>query len=92
MNELRLDPLRQTWTVFSSARALPPQRPAGATHPSPFSAGREALAPHTLHSAPSAEQWLVRVVPNRAPLIATAVPPGIARDLKGFEERSVHST
>ena len=67
MNELRLDPLRQTWTAFSPSRAMPPQflsRSSETAQTSPFTPGNEAFAPHTLFAASTAEKWQVRVVPN----------------------------
>jgi UDPglucose--hexose-1-phosphate uridylyltransferase len=75
-NELRLDPLRQTWTLFAPERIGSPlfgprARPGG---PSPFSSGREALAPHTLYQAAAeptglSDDWRVRVVANRVPVV-----------------------
>jgi UDPglucose--hexose-1-phosphate uridylyltransferase len=71
-SELRRDPLTEAWTVFSGARA---QRPFSGSVRSenpgadPFLAGRERFAPHTLHEAPGAEGWQVRVVPYRAPVL-----------------------
>ncbi len=74
-NEMRLDPLSGEWTLFSEARA---QQPAAASVleearaqavPSPFVAGLERYAPHTLHQAEGEHGWRVRVVPNRAPFL-----------------------
>ena len=68
--ELRLDPLTQQWTIFSAARALPPDFGsvrAEASAASPFTPGREELTPPALHTAGT--PWQVRVVPNRAPAV-----------------------
>jgi len=75
MNEpaMRLDPLRQTWTVYSPARALQPQLTArhGAApdSPSPFLSGLEKFAGSALHEKRHEHDWQVRVVPNRAPIL-----------------------
>jgi UDPglucose--hexose-1-phosphate uridylyltransferase len=71
--EMRLDPLTEAWTLFSAARALPPEFGSviGNAPASPFVAGREQLAPRALHSVPAGREggWQVRVVPNRAPAV-----------------------
>lgn len=93
-SEMRLDPLRQTWTVFSHERmSRPPflarkksQQDAAHGQPfSPFAAGQEALAPHTLFSAPANGPWQVRAVPNRAP--ALRVEGDTFRHADGFYDR-----
>ncbi len=70
--ELRLDALSQEWTIFSESRALPPAF-APITHErlaaSPFGAGLERYAAHTLHQENGAHVWQVRVVPNRVPIL-----------------------
>ncbi len=70
--ELRLDPLSQEWTILSESRALPPaytpihnERLAE----SPFRAGMEHYAPHSLYQENGAHGWQVRVVPNRVPVL-----------------------
>jgi UDPglucose--hexose-1-phosphate uridylyltransferase len=70
--EFRCDPLTQEWTIFNEARALPPE--GGSVReetyaPSPFRAGLERYAPHTLHHESGAAGWQVRVVPNRLPIV-----------------------
>jgi UDPglucose--hexose-1-phosphate uridylyltransferase len=91
-SEMRLDPLRETWTIFSSARLLAPpfllrRRGAGAEERfSPFTPGNEALAPHTLYSKPGAGPWQVRVVPNRAPALRVEGDP--LRHPDGFYDRT----
>lgn len=69
--EMRLDPLTQAWTIFSRSQPLPPAFGSVRNEPprdSPFVAGAERFAPHTLLSSTGPEN-LVRVVPNRAPLL-----------------------
>jgi UDPglucose--hexose-1-phosphate uridylyltransferase len=90
--EMRQDPLRQSWTVFSASRtAKPPllsrkkSHAPAATHVSPFAAGNESLTPPALHVAKSGDQWQVRVVPNRAPALRIEGQPGISAD--GFYDR-----
>ena len=70
--ELRLDPLTRDWTIFNEARALPPTASGvreAALAESPFRAGLERFAAHTLHHAPGQSGWQVRVVPNRLPVL-----------------------
>ena len=92
-NPMRLDPLRQTWTLFCPERAASPvynrrTRPGNA---SPFTAGREALAPHTLFQAAAQPggtapaPWQVRVVPNRQPAVRVEGTPRTVAD--GFYDR-----
>jgi UDPglucose--hexose-1-phosphate uridylyltransferase len=89
--EMRLDPLRQTWTVFSRSRAAIPeflrQKNSGGAgaNPSPFAAGNEKYAAHTLHAAPPGTDWQVRVVPNRAPILRVEGEPAAMAD--GFYDR-----
>lgn len=89
---MRLDPLRETWTVFSSDRLQPPpflarRRHAGAEPKfSPFTPGNEALAPHTLYSKMRGQEWQLRVVPNRAPALRVEGDP--LRHADGFYDRS----
>ena len=87
--ELRLDPLTERWTIFSAARAMPPAFPSSRAEPpaaSPFTAGHEHLAPHSLHTARDAQgDWRVRVVPNRAPILR--VEGSTARQPDGFYDR-----
>lgn len=91
--EMRLDPLRQTWTLFSEERVarpplLPRTEPDGVTaQSSPFLAGREKLTPPALYSsnAGTAHPWQVRVIPNRAP--ALRVEGDAARHADGFNDR-----
>src|SRR5438093_7100571 len=88
--EMRLDPLRQTWTVFSRARlGKPPflsRKKSGSSIAfSPFTAGNEHLAPHSIYSTNANDRWQVRVVPNRAP--ALRVEGDTFRHSDGFYDR-----
>lgn len=81
--ELRLDPLTGQWTIFSAARALPPDFMPAEAGASPFARGQEALAPQALHTAGT--PWQVRVVPNRAPAVRIEGDPQPRSD--GFYDR-----
>jgi UDPglucose--hexose-1-phosphate uridylyltransferase len=89
---MRLDPLRETWTIFTSARLYPPpfltrrKRGAGAEVFSPFAAGNEKLAPHALYTKAAGGAWRVRVVPNRAPALRVEGDP--LRHPEGFYDRT----
>ncbi len=91
-SELRMDPLTREWTIFNDNRALPPSclaAAAGELEPTPFRAGLERFAPHTLFYAQGAEGWQVRVVPNRAPVLGLEANPaviteGVYSHLGGF--------
>ena len=90
--EMRQDPLRQSWTVFSAERTAKPPlrsrkegRTRPQTHASPFAAGNESLTPPALHVAKSGDQWRVRVIPNRAPALRIEGKAGISAD--GFYDR-----
>jgi UDPglucose--hexose-1-phosphate uridylyltransferase len=91
-SEMRLDPLRETWTIFSSSRLHAPpflNRRRGspaAERFSPFAPGREDLAPHTLYAKPASGPWQVRVVPNRAPALQVEGDP--LRHPEGFYDRT----
>ncbi|MGA3172738.1 MAG: galactose-1-phosphate uridylyltransferase [Chthoniobacteraceae bacterium] len=80
-SEMRLDPLRETWTIFSRSRLQAPpflaRRRGGRARArfSPFAAGHEELAPHSLYTKPSSGPWQVRVVPNRAPAVRVEGDP-----------------
>lgn len=88
--EMRLDPLRQTWTLFCSKRVSRPpllsrENAAGENAElSPFSAGREQLTPQALFSqgAGGSEPWQLRVIPNRAPVLRVEGDP--SRHSDGF--------
>jgi UDPglucose--hexose-1-phosphate uridylyltransferase len=87
-NEMRLDPLTRAWTLFSAARAGAPafgsvlQEAADHASASPFLRGRERYAPRALHEAKAGEEWKVRVVPNRAPILQVEGDP--TRHPEGF--------
>ncbi len=89
--EMRLDPLTEAWTLFSTARA---HRPAfgsvlaesgAAAAPDPFLKGRERFAAHALHEAAGEGGWQVRAVPNRAPVVR--VEGDASRHPDGFYDR-----
>jgi UDPglucose--hexose-1-phosphate uridylyltransferase len=86
--DMRLDPLRQTWTVFSAARAsrptLPPRRKKDRVF-SPFVAGQEHFTPAAVYEKRSGDRWQVRVIPNRAP--ALRVEGDTQRRAEGFYDR-----
>jgi UDPglucose--hexose-1-phosphate uridylyltransferase len=91
-SELRLDPLTREWTIFNENRAIPPSlaRTDGANlAPSPFCAGDERFASHSLYQSNRRDGWQVRVVPNRTPVLAIEADPamkeaGIFRSIGGF--------
>ena len=85
--ELRLDPLSQEWTVFGEGRALPPVFKAVTGEQfdaSPFRAGLERFASHSLYQDGGSFGWQVRVVPNRAPILR--VEGDHAQNGEGFYE------
>lgn len=86
---MRLDPLRQTWTLFSRARAVKPtfENEPGTSAQSPFIAGRESASPNallTLRSS-SGDHWQARVVPSRAPVLRVEGEASMTAD--GFYDR-----
>ena len=87
--EMRLDPLRQTWTLFSRPRAVKPPfgNEGGSSERSPFVAGLENLAPNALYTAKSlsGDHWQVRVVPSRAPVLRVEGQASMVAD--GFYDR-----
>ena len=69
--ELRQDPLTREWTIFNENRTvLSPRDEAAEFQPSPFGAGLERFAPHSIFQSGDGHGWKVRVVPNRAPVFA----------------------
>jgi UDPglucose--hexose-1-phosphate uridylyltransferase len=91
-NEMRLDPLRQTWTVFCPARAMKPRpgsrMPRGPLRKvSPFAPGNEHLTPNSLLTTSDPEgRWRVRVFPNRVPVFG--VEGDTAWYPEGFYDRT----
>ena len=86
--ELRRDPLTDSWTIFSEARAMSPAFGSARWengNADPFLAGREQFAPHTLHEVKSNASWQVRVVPNRAPILG--VDGDVTPRADGFYDR-----
>ncbi len=84
---MRLDPLTESWTIFSAERPVPPafgsvrDEPA---RPSPFVAGAERFTGEALYSVPP-KNWQVRVIRNRAPILH--VEGEAARKADGFYDR-----
>jgi UDPglucose--hexose-1-phosphate uridylyltransferase len=91
-SELRLDPLTREWTIFNENRTVVPLLQTGSSPelaPTPFDAGFERFAPHTLFQTGDADGWKVRVVPNRTPVLAIEADPtvresGIHRHIGAF--------
>ena len=91
-SELRMDPLTREWTIFNENRNVPPSllnAQAADLQPSPFRAGLERFASHSLFQSGGAHGWQVRVVPNRAPVVALEGDPkvndaGIYLNMGGF--------
>ena len=91
-SELRLDPLTREWTIFNENRAVSPVLGTAAyapLAPSPFRAGDERFASHALYQSGDSQGWKVRVVPNRAPVLAIEADhsmreSGIHRHIGGF--------
>ncbi len=83
MGELRRDPTSNDWVVFSTDRAKRPQAPLQKTRceelppfekSCPFCPGNESRTPPELyrHPVPNGNpDWLVRVVPNAFPALAS---------------------
>jgi UDPglucose--hexose-1-phosphate uridylyltransferase len=86
-SEMRLDPLRHTWTIFSTARMVAPTALSRkkVDGESPFVPGREHLVGRAIYSNPPDENWEVRVVPNRAPAVHVEGEPRCRAD--GFYDR-----
>jgi UDPglucose--hexose-1-phosphate uridylyltransferase len=86
--EMRLDPLRQTWTVFSSERTVAPASVSrlNGGGPTPFHPIREDLLPRPLYTAPKTGPWEVCVIPNRVP--AVRVEGETRTHAEGFYDRS----
>ncbi len=72
MRELRRDPLLHRWVVVVDEQPPPEPRAPDPALPCPLCPGQEALAPHELYAERRGDdgRWRVRVVPNRAPLLA----------------------
>ena len=83
--DMRLDPLRETWTILAPERLAAPGAAGEGRGASPFTLGNERFAPHELHLANGGESWRVRVVPNRAPALRVEGDP--FRHPEGFYDR-----
>lgn len=82
MSELRHDPVNKLWVIIAMERAKRPREfrfepaiPADDRVPCPFCPGQEAETPPELfairdHGAPNGPDWVVRVIPNKRPVLA----------------------
>lgn len=77
-SELRQDPLTREWTILNENRATFPVRADEVElQPSPFGAGLERFASHSLFQSGDGHGWKVRVVPNRVPVFALEGDAGL---------------
>lgn len=83
--EMRLDPLRLSWTIFAEARATRPpalgERVPGPNGSDPFAPQHADLLPKTLYRAGE-----VRVIPNRLPALQVEGSPAVVAD--GFYDKT----
>ncbi len=82
MSELRHDPINKRWVIIAIERSrrpnefdFPPAVPPDDEPPCAFCPGREAGTPHELYAIregtpANTAGWLVRVIPNRTPVLA----------------------
>lgn len=87
---MRLDPLRETWTVFPPGRLTAPSPnapPASPATASPFVPEHHSFTSPPLFTAPpgGTEPWRVRVIPNRLPALKVEGNP--LRQAAGFYDR-----
>ncbi len=74
MSELRRDPILRRWVIIAPERAgdRPLRRgetPYDDREPCPFCPGREDLNPIEIARVPDGSGWVVRVTPDKAPLL-----------------------
>ena len=79
MSEFRRDPITGSWVIIATERALRPDqfRKSSPTTPSPneidpFALGNETLTPNEITRVDDPDnpgQWLIRVIPNRFPVL-----------------------
>ena len=76
MRELRRDPLLHRWVLVTDEQPPADRTAPDASAPCPLCPGRESLTPHELYAERRGDdgRWRVRVVPNRAPLLAVEGP------------------
>jgi len=88
MNQLRKDPLSDSWVIVASERLKRPQfikikveKDTSEKQFCPFCYGNEALTPPEIfairpdHSKPNTSGWLTRVVPNKFPALKVELNP-----------------
>jgi UDPglucose--hexose-1-phosphate uridylyltransferase len=74
VSELRRDPIRRRWVIVSPERGsevVPRRTPTAsrAEGPCPFCPGHEALNPEEIAATREEDGWLVRVTPDKQPLL-----------------------
>ena len=77
MSELRRDPILRRWVIMAPERAgdvvprrgEPPAASGDAAEPCPFCPGHEALNPDEITVVRDGSGWLVRVTPDKKPLL-----------------------
>lgn len=87
MSELRHDPINRRWVIVAMERSMRPNEfsfappvPENDEPPCPFCPGFEADTPPELlaireQGAPNSSNWLVRVIPNKRPVLAIEGDP-----------------
>ena len=74
MSELRRDPILRRWVIMAPERrseliARRPAVPDAPPGPCPFCPGNEAMNPKEIAVARDGDRWLVRVTPDKQPLL-----------------------
>lgn len=100
MSELRYDPIRKSWVIIAAERSLRPsdhRRPGsarkhGPAGSCPFCPGNEMITPPEVYALrepgtlPDAPGWLIRVVPNKYPVLQHNIP--LQRSSRGLYDVS----
>ncbi len=85
MSELRRDPILRRWVIMAPERAddvlaerpaPPPVATPDGDGPCPFCPGNESLNPTEIAAARDDNGWLVRVTPDKSPLLRIEGEPG----------------